>query len=68
MNYTSKYSLNEEQYKQKVKTLWNGDFEVAGRYKSLSQPVLLKDKYGVIYLKHANQIFNNRPGDSSYCR
>lgn len=62
MNYTSKYSLNEEQYKQKVKTLWNGDFEVVGRYKSLCQPVLLKDKYGVIYLKQANQILNNRPG------
>ena len=55
-------SLNEEQYKQKVKELYNGDFEVVGRYKDLSQPVLLKDKYGVIYLKHANQIFSCRPG------
>lgn len=58
-------SLNEEQYKQKVKELYNGDFEVVGRYKSLTQPVLLKDKYGVISLKQANQIFNARPGIKS---
>lgn len=54
--------LNELEYKQKVEELFNGEIEVIGHYKSLAQPVLLKDKYGVMQITHANQIFWSKPG------
>lgn len=44
----SKYSINEAEYKVKVESLYNGEIEVVGRYISLSQPILVKDKYGVM--------------------
>ena len=40
----SKYSINEEEYKAKVDELYNGEIEVVGHYKSLTQPILVKDK------------------------
>lgn len=58
----SKYSINEAEYKAKVDELYNGEIEVVGHYKSLSQPILVKDKYGVLSLPLANQVLNNRPG------
>jgi len=56
-----KNRLNEVEYKQKVNDLYNGDIEVIGRYKNLSSPILVKDKYGVLQLKQANFIFSARP-------
>lgn len=54
--------LNEAEYKAKVESLYNGELEVVGHYKSLSQPILLKDKYGIISLPKASQALLNRPG------
>lgn len=53
---------NEENYKQKVKQLYNGELEVIGHFKGLSQPIIVKDRYGIIKLTQAKQLFNNRPG------
>lgn len=56
----SKKGLNEVEYKQKVNDLYNGEIEVVGRYKNLSSPVLLKDKYGVVKIQ-ANFALISRP-------
>lgn len=53
---------NEVEYKNEVESLYNGEIEVVGRYKSLSQPILVKDKYGVMSLPKASQVLVNRPG------
>ena len=53
--------LNELEYKAKLNELYNGEIEVVGHYKSLSQPILLKDKYGVMQLPYANQALSYRP-------
>lgn len=53
--------LNEVEYKQKVNDLYKGEIEVVGRYKGLSSPILVKDKYGVMSLKQANCIFHGKP-------
>lgn len=52
----------EEEFKKEVEILYNKDFEVVSRFKGLTQPILIKDKYGVIEIKKANQILKNRPG------
>ena len=44
---------NEENYKQKVKQLYNGELEVIGHFKGLSQPIIVKDRYGIIKLTQA---------------
>lgn len=54
--------LNEAEYKAKVESLYNGELEVVGHYKSLTQPILVKDKYGVMSIPSANHVLNNRPG------
>lgn len=53
--------MSEVQYVQELQTRFNGEVKLAGRYKSLSAPVLLQDKYGVMYLQQANYIFGGRP-------
>ena len=58
----SRNSINEAEYKNKVKLLYDGELEVVGRYKSLTSPILIRDKYGVMQLPKANQVLNNRPG------
>lgn len=53
--------LNEVEYKQKVDSLYNGEIEVVGRYKGLSFPILIKDKYGILKLDCASFLLKNRP-------
>lgn len=53
--------LNEVEYKAKVESLYNGEIEVVGRYVSLTQPILVKDRYGVMSLPKASQVLHNRP-------
>ena len=55
-----KYS--EVEFKNEVNRIYNGEIEVVGRYKSISQPILVKDRYGVMSLPKASQILLNKPG------
>lgn len=54
-----KYS--EEEFKQKIHQLYNGEIELVSRYKGLHQPVLVKDKYGVMRLQEATYVLQSRP-------
>ena len=38
----------EEEFKKKVESLYNGEIEVAGKYKGHFNKILVKDKYGVM--------------------
>lgn len=58
-----KYS--EEEYKQKVKSLYNGELEVVGRYRGLNKPILVKDQYGVMKVSVASSVLNYRPSIST---
>ena len=53
---------NEVEFKNEVNLIYNGEIEVVGRYKSISQPILVKDKYGVMSLPKAFQVLSNKPG------
>lgn len=53
---------NEEQFKQEVTNLYNGEIEVVSKYKGLSHPILCKDKYGVMSFKTAKQVIKYKPG------
>lgn len=52
---------NEETFKKEVESLYNGEIEVIGRFKGVTKPVLVKDKYGLLEVKTARQLLNNRP-------
>lgn len=52
---------NEEQFKEKVSELYNGEVKIVGKYKGLTHPVLCEDKYGIMQIKTARQLLNNRP-------
>lgn len=56
-----KVKYNEETYKKEVEKIYGKNLEVVGRYKSLEQPILVKDKYGIMRLPKARQVLNNRP-------
>lgn len=56
-----KIKYNEEKYIKEVEELYNGEFEVVSRYKGLDEPILVKNKYGVMRLPKASQVLNNRP-------
>lgn len=53
--------INEVEFKEKVKSLYNGELEVISHFKGLTQPILVKDQYGVMQLPNAKQVLNNRP-------
>ena len=38
----------EEEFKKKVESLYNGEIEVVGKYKGHFNKILVKDKYGVM--------------------
>lgn len=52
---------SEEKFKKEVNSLYNGEIEVVGRFKNLTSPILVKDKYGVMSIKQARQVLSNRP-------
>lgn len=54
-----KYS--EETYKHEVNLLYNNEVEVIGRFKGLYNPILVKDKYGVMKLAAAKYVLDSRP-------
>lgn len=53
--------LSETEFKNEVTKLYNGEIEVIGKFKGLSKPILLKDKYGVLSYNQANLILTYRP-------
>ena len=54
--------LNEEEYKNEVTKLYNGEIKVIGKFKGLSKPILLQDKYGVLSCSQALLALKHRPG------
>lgn len=56
-----KHSINEAEYKAKVESLYNGEIEVVSRFISLTKPILVKDKYGIMSLPKASQVLLNKP-------
>lgn len=52
---------NEEQFKEEVTKKYNGEIKVIGKFKGLTKPILLQDKYGVLNLPKAYQVLNNKP-------
>lgn len=55
-----KYS--EETFKKEVTELYKGEIKIIGKFKGISKPILIEDKYGIMQAKVAKQIINNRPG------
>ena len=39
---------NEEEFKNKIKSLYGDELKVIGRFKGLEKSILIKDKYGVL--------------------
>lgn len=51
----------EESYKKEVESLYNGEFEVVGRYTGLYKPILIQSKFGLLQPKTAKQVLNYEP-------
>ena len=43
-----KMKFTEKEFIQEVETLYNGEIEVVGKFKGLTHPILLRDKYGIV--------------------
>lgn len=56
---------NEDDFKQEVTKLYNGEITIIGKYKGLDYPILISDKYGVMQLNKAKQLLYNKPGIKS---
>lgn len=52
---------NEAEYKQKIYDLYGDEIKVIGRFKGLAQPILLKDKYGLLSCAKANLALKFKP-------
>lgn len=52
---------NEEQFNEEVAKKYNGEVKVISKFKGLTRPILVQDKYGVISLPKARQILSNTP-------
>jgi hypothetical protein len=61
--FSDKFS--KEEFIQEVERIYGMQIEVVGRYKNLTSPVLIKDKYGLIELKTARQVLTNPPSIKS---
>lgn len=55
-------SYSEEEFLKKVNEVQNGEIEVIGRFKGTQFPILVKDKYGLLEVKKANNLFKFKPG------
>lgn len=54
--------FNEEEFKKEVAKLYNGEIKVVSKFKGLSFPILLEDKYGVLSIPKAGAALRNKPG------
>ena len=52
---------NEEQFNEEVTKKYNGEVKVISKFKGLTRPILVQDKYGVISLPKARQVLSNTP-------
>ena len=58
--------LNEAEFKAKVDSLYNGEIELAGRYVSLTSPILVKDNStNYFLLNNKDEITNYELSKSS---
>lgn len=53
--------LNEVEFKKEVAKLYNGEIKIVSKYKGLSYPILVEDKYGILSIPKARAILKNRP-------
>lgn len=51
----------EETFKKEVELLYDNEFEVIGRFKGMTKPILLKSKYGILEAKAARNILKSKP-------
>ena len=54
-----KYS--EDEYKNLVANIYNGEVEIVGKFLGLNKPILIKNKYGVMKSSKASLILNYTP-------
>ena len=52
---------NEEQFNEEVTKKYNGEIKVVSKFKGLTRPILVQDKYGTLSLPTARQVLNNKP-------
>lgn len=52
---------NEQTFKLEVESLYNKEIEIIGKFKGLTKSILVKDKYGLLEIKTARQLLNNKP-------
>ena len=51
----------EEEFKQTIKELYNNEIELVGRFKGVSKPLLIKNKYGVMEVSQARSLLKYNP-------
>ena len=56
---------NEEEFKNEVTRVHNGEIKVISKYKGLTKSILCQDKYGVMQVKTAKQLLFYRPNIKS---
>lgn len=53
--------LNEVEFKKEVAKLYDGEIKIVSKYKGLSYPILVEDKYGILSIPKARAVLKNRP-------
>ena len=53
--------INEAEFKEKVDAMYHGEIEIIGKFKGLSSPILIKDKYGLLSLSKAHLLLKYKP-------
>lgn len=51
----------EEEFKKEVELIYGNEFELVGRFKGISKPILVKDKFGVLSFQNARLLLTYRP-------
>lgn len=57
--------MTEEEYKAKLKEIHGDSLSLCGRFKGITNPVLIQDKYGILQYKRADQILKCQPNIKS---
>ena len=51
----------EEAFKKEVELIYGNEFELVGRFKGISKPILVKDKFGVLSFQNARLLLTYKP-------
>lgn len=51
----------EEQFKKEVELIYGSEFELVGRFKGISKPILVKNKFGVLSFQSAKLLLQYKP-------